>query len=145
MIKPHKETDNISISENGYIKMTFTSVMKAHNIAMELDLNRHEALINDMKIQSYAPVELTVLLKNIVMELKKLNIHYIIQQVTKSDWINILRPYRLFTFVNENKTYGYLNVKCKIDNFPEAVMKGLGFVDIKESNTNNEMRGEDND
>lgn len=120
----------MDISDNGndsHIMMKYYSQLKTHRITVELDLSRHEALIFDMDIQSFAPVELAIMMKNMVTELKKMNINYIIQQVTKSDWTNILEQHGLFKFVNENETYGYLNVKCQIDNFPEAVMKGLGF------------------
>ncbi len=123
-----------------YPKITFTSKLKSHCITLELDVTRHEALINNMIIQQHSPVELVILLKNIVSELKKININYIIQQVSKTDWITILRADRIFTLVNENKLYGFLNVKCCVDRFPEAMMKALSF---SEPFPKNESREDD--
>src|SRR5205814_2164908 len=68
--------------------------------------------------------------KKMEIEMKKINIGYVIQQVTKSDWDNILKAQRIFSRVNENKEYGFLNIRCPIDRFPEAIIKGLGFEDI---------------
>lgn len=121
---------NDNCNDHDNIELTFTSEMKTHSIIVELDMITKEALINDMQIQYSSPVELALLLKKMITELKKINIHFIIQQVTESDWLQILKPLNIFIFVNKNKTYGFLNIKCPIDDFPEAVMKALGFVDL---------------
>lgn len=107
--------------------VTYKSVLGTHKITVELDIVRKEALINNIDIEYHSPVELTVLLKNMVNELKKIDIRHIIQQVTKDDWINVLKDDKIFSFINENKIYGFINLKCEIDKFPEAVMKGLGY------------------
>lgn len=120
----------IEKSEHGYLMATFTSSLKSHSIKIEIDISKKEILINTMNIQQHSPVELTLLLKNLVLEMKKLNIMYVVQQVTKSDWLTILRPQRFFSFVYENKQHGFITVKCPIDKFPEAVIHGLGFSDI---------------
>lgn len=118
------------VTDENYPKLKFVSASKVHTIIVELDAGRHEALINTMSIQSYSPVDLALLLREIATELKKINIHHIVQQVNKSDWTKILRPMRMFEFVNENKVYGYINVKCKTEIFPTAVMKAMGFAEL---------------
>jgi hypothetical protein len=115
------------------IKLTFTSPRKSHHIRVELDIGRHEALVDEMKIEFHSPVELTLLLKAMVTELKKIQIHYIIQQVSRDDWFHILRDQKIFSLVNVNMQYHFLNVRCEIDRFPLAVMKGLGFKEMHES------------
>jgi len=116
---------------DGYIKMEFVSKLKTHSIIMEIDPLHNEALINTMNIGNHSPVELTLLLKEISQSLDKINIKYVIQQVTHDDWNYSLKSNKLFEFVNENKKYGFINVRIKLDKFPEAVMKALGFSDIK--------------
>jgi hypothetical protein len=79
-----------------------------------------------MDIKPDAPVELAVLLKKIVYEMKKINITHVIQQVEKKDWKEILKPQGFFSYVDINKD-GYVIVKCELDKFPEAVMHAMGF------------------
>lgn len=125
----------IEKSEHGYLMATFTSSLKSHSIKVEIDISQKEIMINTMNIQQHSPVELTLMLKKLVYEMKKLNILFVVQQVTKSDWISILRPQRFFSFVNENKQHGFITVKCPIDRFPEAVIHGLGFSDVNSRRT----------
>jgi hypothetical protein len=120
----------IEKNEHGYLTATFTSSLKSHSIKVEIDLSQKELMINSMNIQHHSPVELTLMLKKMVNDMKKLNIIFVVQQVTKSDWITILRSQRFFSFVNENKQHNFITVKCPIDKFPEAVIHGLGFSDI---------------
>lgn len=108
----------------------FVSDQKTHSITMEFDFMRHEALISEMKIEYQNPVELTMLLKRIVIELKKFNINYVIQQVSPNDWDTVLKEDGIFQFVNENKLYKFYNIKCELDRFPEAVMRALSFTPI---------------
>lgn len=121
-------------SEHGYLMATFTSSLKSHSIKVEIDISQKEILVNTLNIQHHSPTELTLMLKKMVHEMKKLNIMYVVQQVTKSDWISILRPQNYFFFVNENKKDGYITIKCPIDTFPEAVLRALGFSDINSEN-----------
>ena len=111
-------------------KLEFKSTTGTHSIVVELDTGRHEALINTMNIQPGSPVELALLLKHMSDELKKIHIHYIIQQIGKQEWEGFLKAKRIFEFVNENKRYGFVNVRCRTEIFPESVMKGLGFVEL---------------
>lgn len=120
----------LEIGQYGYLQATFYSISKIHSIVVEIDLERHEVLINTMNIKSEAPTELVILLKKMVFELKKLNIAYVVQQVTRVDWITIIKPFGLFKFINENKEKDFVTIRCNIDRFPEAVMKALGFNDI---------------
>lgn len=113
-------------SEHGYLMATYTSSLKSHIIKIEIDISEKQILINEMNIRPEAPTELAILLKHIIEEMKKLNILYVIQQVTKSDWDDILEKQGFFSFVNINKD-GYYIVKCPADKFPEAVMYALGF------------------
>jgi hypothetical protein len=117
----------MQMSEYGYPMITFTSGLKNHIITVELDVGRKQALINNMDIGNCAPVELTLLLKKIDVELKKIGITTIVQQVTPSDWENVLNPLKLFRLVNYNSTNNFMTIICPIDRFPEAVMKSLGF------------------
>lgn len=132
---PQGEGYLLETSEHGYLMATFNSSQKTHYIKVEIDLSQKQMLVNKLSIQSYAPVELTLMLKKVVTEMKKFNIAYVVQQVTKMDWIRILRPQRFFSFVNENKQHGFITVKCPIDRFPEAVIHGLGFSDITSKQT----------
>jgi hypothetical protein len=130
--EPTEPTEQNGIYKNtvdGVPQITFVSIRKSHQITVELDIPRHEVLISSMEIQHNSPVELVFLLKTMVEELKKVNIHHIIQQVTKDDWDTILRPQKIFALVNVNDRYDYLNVRCEIDRFPEAVIGCLGFDD----------------
>ena len=117
-------------TEYGYQTITFTSSLKVHSIKVEIDIPRQEILINTMDIQPHSPVELTLMLKKLVYEMKKLNILFVLQQVTTSDWESILKTQHIFTFVNKNIQHDFITVKCSIDQFPEAVMNALGFVDL---------------
>lgn len=122
------------ISNNIYnTSMTFYSPLKNHSIIIEYDLLRQEILINTLNIALHSPSELAIMLKNVVLEMKKKDILFVIQQVTKSDWLTILDPLKIFTFVNENTEFNFITIKCSIDRFPEATMKGLGFTDINDS------------
>jgi hypothetical protein len=123
----------IETSEYGYMMITFTSSLKTHSIKFEVDLSEKEILINTMNIQPKSPGELVLMLKKVIFEMKKINILYVIQQVTPDDWVHIIKPQNIFKFVNENKQYGYITIKCYIDRFPEAVMKALGFDDNNSS------------
>lgn len=119
-----------SLNQSGkYPTAVFVSDLKSHSITMELDSIRHEALVSEMKIKYENPVELAMLLKRIVLELKKYNINFVIQQVTKDDWFSVLKEHGIFQFVNENKIYKFYNIKCELERFPEAVMKALSFTD----------------
>lgn len=120
------------LDKNQYPIAKFISDLKVHSITMEFDFARHEALVSDMSIGHCNPVELTLLLKQIVHELKKYNINHVIQQVSESDWHNVLKEHGIFQFVNENKLYKFYNVKCELDRFPEAVMRALSFAPIHE-------------
>jgi hypothetical protein len=119
----------IDKSEHGYLTATFTSSLKSHSITVEIDISQKQILINTMNIQHHSPVELTLMLKKLVIEMKKLNIMFVVQQVTKDDWLTILRPQRFFSFVTENKQHDFITVQCPIDKFPEAVIHGLGFTE----------------
>jgi hypothetical protein len=123
-------TNTASTSTGEYLTTTFTSDLKSHSIALEYDFIRHEALVSEMNIKYQNPVELAILLKNIVNELKRYNIKHIIQQVSYSDWNDILKEHNIFQLVNENKIHGFYNVKCELERFPEAVMKALSFTDL---------------
>jgi hypothetical protein len=114
--------------------LTFYSSLKNHFIKVEMDISRKEILINTLNISTHSPSELALMLKHIVFELKNKDIEFVIQQVTKSDWETILKPLNIFTYINENTKYDYISIKCPIDKFPEAVMKGLGFRDFDEDN-----------
>jgi hypothetical protein len=120
----------LEMSEYNYPMAIFTSSLKNHTIKVEIDVSNREILINTMTIENHSPVELVIMLKKMVTEMKKINIAFVIQQVNKDDWFNILRDQNIFTFVNENEKYGFINIKCPIDKFPEAVMKSLGFEDF---------------
>ena len=111
----------------GFLTMTFKSSLNSHSITIELDISRKEIMVNTLNIQEHSPTELTIMLKNMVTEMKKLNMMFIIQQVTQSDWINILRSQQIFILVNENKELGFVTVKCSIDDFPKGVLYGLGY------------------
>lgn len=123
-----QQTDTkVQMSEYGYPMLTYTSGLKNHIITVELDVGRKQALINNMDIGECAPVELTLLLKKVENELKKLGVTTIVQQVTPSDWKNILEPLRIFQSVHYNKEHNFMTIICPIGKFPEATMKSLGF------------------
>lgn len=112
---------------NIYPKLTFTSVTGLHRIIFEVDYKRKEALINRIDIKFEYPVGLAVLLKKISKELKEKNIERIIQQINKNDW-KVLQKQNIFKYINEKATF--INIYSETEQFPEAFMKGLGFVDI---------------
>lgn len=134
----------LELTDKKYLMATFTSSLKNHSIKVEIDIGRKEILINTMHIQYKSPVELAVMLKKMVIEMKKLTIAYVIQQVTKSDWINILRAQHIFVLMNEN-VHGFLTVKCDIDRFPESVMCALGFNSIYTKRYMSNDQSESND
>jgi len=126
-------TTMLETSEHGYMMITFTSSLKTHSIKVEVDLSEKEILINTMNVQPKSPGELVLMLKKMVFEMKKLNILHVVQQVTSDDWYHIIKPQNIFHFVNENKQYGFITIKCTIERFPEAVMSALGFDAINSS------------
>ena len=136
MIEP-KDISMIETSEYGYMLITFVSSLKTHSIKIEVDLSEKEILIYTMNIQPKSPGELVLMLKKIVVEMKKLNILYVVQQVTPNDWFQIIKPLNIFRFVNENKQCGFITIKCYIDRFPEAVMSALGFINNSDSSEPN--------
>jgi hypothetical protein len=121
-------------SKHGYLMATFTSLQGNHSIKVEIDISRREILVSSLNIGKHSPVEFVIMLKLMVTEMQKMHIQFVIQQVTKNDWVSILRPQGIFTLVNENRQYGFLNVKCPISEFPEAVICALGFSDIEKNN-----------
>ena len=117
------------ITGNTNPKLTFTSQTRIHSIIFEMDYKRKEALVNTMNIASESPVELVILLKKISKELKEKNIDRIIQQVSNNEWLE-LKKQGIFKYINKNTYFNFINVYTETEMFPEAVMKGLGFVDI---------------
>jgi hypothetical protein len=117
---------NIGISDYGFPMVTYHSALKNHSITLELDIGNRQALINDLDIQFSFPGELTLLLKKVEYELKKIHITTILQHVMFDDWIKILRPQNIFELQYHNKEQGFAKVMCRTDKFAEAIMKGLG-------------------
>ena len=117
----------ISGTENP--KLTYTSQIGTHSIILEIDTKRREALVNTMDIKLESPVELTLLLKKISCDLKEKKIDRIIQQVSENEWIELKRQ-GIFKYINENTRFKFINIYSETELFPEAVMKGIGFVDI---------------
>lgn len=105
----------------------YHSLQKTHNITIEIDNNNGVALINEINMESYAPVELVMMLKTMEEELKNMDVKYIIQQVNPEDWDNILKSIEAFEYINKNTKYDYINVRCKIGEFTEAFMFALGY------------------
>lgn len=121
-MQTHVRKDNPNIYE-------FVSSQSNHKIIVELDLTNNEALINTIHInnEACAPVELALLLKYMCNELNKINIKKIIQQIYESDWNASVKKNKLFTLVNKNEKYNFLNISCDINNFPLAFMTEMGF------------------
>lgn len=117
----------LSMSEYGYPMMKFHSVMRGHTIAMEIDISKKQALVNNMEIKYDSPIELALLLKKIETELAKINITTIVQQVTFEDWETILKNLAIWKIIEENKEREFITVVCSIDKFAEAVMTALGY------------------
>lgn len=116
------------MSEYGYPMVTYRSALKNHSITLELDTANNEALINNLDIQYCTPNELTLLLKKVEHELKKININNVIQQVTFDDWNKFLKPHNIFELQYHNSENNVAAVKCPVDRCAEAIMKGLGFT-----------------
>jgi hypothetical protein len=114
---------------NVYPQLTFTSITGIHNIIFEVDYKRKEVLLNTMDIKPDSPVELALLLKRISKELKEKKIDRVIQQIKKNEW-DELKKQNFFKYINENERFNFINIYTETELFPEAVMKGLGFVDI---------------
>lgn len=110
-------------------KLTFVSNTGIHKLIFELDISRQEALLDTIDIKYEAPVELALLLKDIGKQLKEKKIERIIQQINNNDWV-YLKQQGYFRYESTNKLYNYINISCETDRFAEAVMKGLGFVDL---------------
>lgn len=127
MISEYDKRYETIINNYGHKVTTFKSVLFNHTIKLELNQRTNEALIKEMQIKHDEPVELAMLLVDIMNILKKDLIETVTQRVTENDWITILKPDGIFECTYINKMYDFVNVRCKIDNFPEAVMKALGF------------------
>ena len=82
-----------------------------------------------MDINLDSPVELAILLKKISKELKEKKINRIIQQVSANEWPE-LKKQGIFKHINENTRFNFINIYTETEIFPEAVMKGLGYVDL---------------
>ena len=117
---------DVGISDYGFPMVIYRSALKNHSITLELDISNKHALINDLDIQFSFPGELTLLLKNVEYELKKIHIIKVLQHVMFDDWINILRSQNIFELHHHNIENGFATVMCSTDQFAEAIMKGLG-------------------
>jgi len=118
---------NVGISRYGLPLVMYQSVMKNHNIVLELDINNKQALISELNIQLCTPNELTLLLKKVETELQKINITEVLQYVMYNDWIDILQPDNIFTLHFHNVNDDSAIVMCSVDRCAEGIMKGLGF------------------
>lgn len=107
----------------------YRSIQNIHSIKIELDIENHQALINEILISYEAPIELTLLLQYMCCELKKINITTIIQQVYESDWYTILCKIKYFKLINKNTDHNFLNIMCKLSKFPKAYMMSIGYYD----------------
>jgi hypothetical protein len=131
-----KKVMDLPISQYGYPMVTICSDLNHHAITIELDVPRGQGLINNMKIDYAYPVDLTMLLKKIVGNLKaEYNIKSIVQHVSRDDWVNILIHQNIFNLVLDNQQPGVCTVICDIDKFPEAVMKAMGFEEFDKNQT----------
>lgn len=118
---------DVGISRYGLPLVMYQSVMKNHNIVLELDINNKQALISELNIQFCTPNELTLLLKRVENELQKINITEVLQYVMYDDWINILQSDNIFTLHFHNVNDESAIVMCSVDRCAEGIMKGLGF------------------
>ena len=125
-IQSHKTESSISI--NGYPMIMVYSIREIHSISFELDPQRGIALLYILDIKHHSPSELTVMLRYVCELLQQSNIHQVMQQVLEQDWLTILKPVGIFKKYSEGN--GFINVVCNVNQFPEAVMKGLGFEEI---------------
>lgn len=130
-----KIKSNVEVDESGYTiitnpsdnSLTFMSPQKLHSIQFEMDLDKSEALICDLKIQHHSPVELTFLLKFASQYLKDMKVDTVYQQVNPVDWYGNLSKGGVFKLVNKNEEHNFINIICDIGELPIAIMKGLGF------------------
>src|SRR5437868_14166904 len=119
------QEDTNNITDDSYTKLTFVSAQRSHYITVEVDFVRHAILINDPHFAPCAPNELLLMLQNMIDELKKIDIDTIYQQVDPNEWNTMLKQDGIFEFVHNN-VHGFCTVKCDIDKYPEAIMKGFG-------------------
>ncbi len=107
---------------------TYNSALMHHCIVIEFDILSSSCLINSITIDPFYPQELTLLLNNIVSDVKLYGIEKVIQQVEEFDWDSNISKISEFVFVNKNTDYNFINIMCTIDDFPIGVMKSLGFI-----------------
>jgi hypothetical protein len=117
----------LRMGEHGYPMMTFHSTLKNHHVTFELDIQRQQALINNLDVQFCAPVELSLLLKNTETVLSKYGINLIVQQVGINDWHTILKPAEYFDLVHLNEQNNIATISCPTNQLAKAIMSGLGF------------------
>jgi hypothetical protein len=104
----------------------FTSIKDNFKISVEIDRINKISYLKIIKFGS-EPIELSLLLNDIIYYLKELSINKVVQQVVMSDYEISIKENKYFTKIGEDKDREICEICCDTNNLGVGILSSLGF------------------